>query len=165
MNPFQKHDVSDFPDTYVPLTLARRHHSVISAHGDNLAGLAPDDAKSGMKIVRGDGSQKGSPPPYSDESTLEALRAEIDADVAASGHDTAYDRKAKVINKAIMVRTLPSFDFQSKRFRRSQRLSPVHHLGYWNGCLSVGAFFLVWLRLAVSLLEAKISYLMQFHEL
>ncbi|KAJ5232904.1 hypothetical protein N7468_005860 [Penicillium chermesinum] len=33
--------------------------------------------------------------------TLEALRAEIEADLASSGHDTAYDRKAKVINRAV----------------------------------------------------------------
>ncbi|KAJ5672737.1 hypothetical protein N7507_001864 [Penicillium longicatenatum] len=33
--------------------------------------------------------------------TLEVLRAEILAETAASGHNTAYDRKAKVINRAI----------------------------------------------------------------
>ena len=38
-----------------------------------------------------------------DELTIEALRAEVESDLAASGHDTAYDRKAKLINKAIMV--------------------------------------------------------------
>ncbi|KAJ5112254.1 hypothetical protein N7532_000299 [Penicillium argentinense] len=33
--------------------------------------------------------------------TLEALREEVDSSIAASGHDTIYDRKAKVINRAI----------------------------------------------------------------
>lgn len=33
--------------------------------------------------------------------TLESLRAEIEDDLAAGGHDSAYDKKSKVINKAI----------------------------------------------------------------
>ncbi len=33
--------------------------------------------------------------------TLEELREEVDLDVATSGHDSSYDRKSKVINKAI----------------------------------------------------------------
>ncbi|KAJ6120418.1 hypothetical protein N7523_004698 [Penicillium sp. IBT 18751x] len=33
--------------------------------------------------------------------TLEALRAEVEEGIAATGHDSAYDRKAKVINRAI----------------------------------------------------------------
>ncbi|KAL4963958.1 MFS transporter [Aspergillus stella-maris] len=39
--------------------------------------------------------------PASTELTLESLRAEVEAGVVASGHDTVYDRKAKVINRAI----------------------------------------------------------------
>ncbi|KAL3488160.1 major facilitator superfamily domain-containing protein [Aspergillus germanicus] len=33
--------------------------------------------------------------------TLESLRAEIEAGVVVSGHDSVYDRKAKIINRAI----------------------------------------------------------------
>ena len=102
MNPFQKHDVSDFPDTYVPLGQAQRHHSVVSAHGDKLAGLPHGGVADDSKIKRGDSIKSGDASGLVDELTLEALRAEIDADVEAAGHDTAYDRKAKVINKAIM---------------------------------------------------------------
>lgn len=51
-----------------------------------------------------------SPPPAYPEATapdgqprltLESLRAEIEDDLAAAGHDSAYDKKSKVINKAI----------------------------------------------------------------
>ena len=116
MNPFKKHDVSDFPDTYVPLSRAQRHHSVVSAHGGNLAGLAPGSV-SDEKTLKGDDSPKGSTPGGVDERTLEALRAEIDGDVAASGHDSAYDRKSKVINKAIMVCTRRTSILLVRHFR------------------------------------------------
>jgi len=84
MNPFARHDVSDFPGVYVPLSQAQRHPSVEAAHDE-------------IKINRSD-SDSGTWIGF----TIEMLRAEIDADIAASGHDTAYDRKANVINKAIM---------------------------------------------------------------
>ncbi|RDW93482.1 MFS transporter [Aspergillus mulundensis] len=35
------------------------------------------------------------------ELTIESLRAEIESGVVVSGHDSAYDRKAKIINRAI----------------------------------------------------------------
>lgn len=94
MNPFHKHDVSEFPDTFVPLAHAERHPSIVAAHKDmdkkNLPSTSPiSDA--------GDSSDNE----YS-AYTIEGLIAEIDLDIAASGHDTAYDRKSKVINKAIM---------------------------------------------------------------
>lgn len=93
LNPFQKHDVADFPDTYVPLHQAQRHASVVEAQGDKLAGLRGDESP---KI-----DEKGDRDGRVDELTLDALRAEIEADASSGGHDTAYDRKSKVINKAI----------------------------------------------------------------
>lgn len=94
LNPFQKHDVADFPNTYVPLQHAQRHASVVAAQGDKLAGLRGDESP------KADGV-KGEETARPDELTLDALRSEIDADESSGGHDTAYDRKAKVINKAI----------------------------------------------------------------
>lgn len=101
MNPFHKHDVSEFPDTFVALANAQRHPSIVAAHKDmdkkNLPSASPiKDA--------GDASDTE----YS-AYTIEGLIAEIDQgmpsitgccgfliilkiDVAASGHDTAYDR-------------------------------------------------------------------------
>ncbi|KAK3168405.1 hypothetical protein OEA41_004852 [Lepraria neglecta] len=93
MNPFQKHDVSDFPDTYVPLAHAERHPSVVAAHKN--VDIDKDDAPSGSP------ARAASDNEYS-AHTIEGLIAEIDLDIAASGYDTSYDRKSKVINKAIM---------------------------------------------------------------
>ena len=44
--------------------------------------------------------------------TLEELREEIDLDVAASGHDSSYDRKSKVINKAIQDIGMGSYQWR-----------------------------------------------------
>ena len=93
LNPFAKHDVSDFPNTYVPLSQAQRHGSV--AHAEALEKLRV----SGEDSPRLD--EKKGARPGGDDLTLEALRAEVEADLATGGHDTAYDRKAKVINRAI----------------------------------------------------------------
>ncbi|KAL2054225.1 hypothetical protein ABVK25_005366 [Lepraria finkii] len=93
VNPFQKHDVSDFPDTYVPLAHAERHPSVVAAHKN--VDIVKDEAPFGSP------TRAASDNKYS-AHTIEGLIAEIDLDIAASGHDTSYDRKSKVINKAIM---------------------------------------------------------------
>ena len=95
LNPFQKHDVSDFPDTYVPLQHAERHASVADIHGDSMAGV-----KGGRSDSLKDDKSGGNGHAV-DDLTLDALRAEVEKDLSAGGHDSAYDRKAKVINKAI----------------------------------------------------------------
>lgn len=83
-NPFKTHDVSEFPDVVIPLAQAQRHNSITS------------------KEKQDDSSRASSDGPVSSSAlTVEALRAEVDSDVAAGGHDTAYDRKSKVINKAL----------------------------------------------------------------
>ncbi|KAL2039244.1 hypothetical protein N7G274_007912 [Stereocaulon virgatum] len=95
MNPFQKHDISDFPDTYVPLAQAERHPSVVAAH------KSIDIDKDKDYGLSSSPTRAASDNDYSTH-TIEGLIAEVDLDIAASGHDTAYDRKSKVINKAIM---------------------------------------------------------------
>lgn len=88
VNPFKKNDKDAFPGVLIPLSDASRSPS----SGDE-------------KKAEGNLEEKGAAPPASDgESTsltLEALRTEVESDVAASGHDSAYDRKSKVINRAI----------------------------------------------------------------
>jgi MFS family permease len=44
--------------------------------------------------------------------TLEDLRQEVELDVAASGHDSSYDRKSKVINKAIQDIGMGSYQWR-----------------------------------------------------
>ena len=68
MNPFQKHDVSDFPDVYVPLARATRNASVVATHDKRLRTSSDDpvDGKTDEAIVGGE------------HNTVEGLRAEID---------------------------------------------------------------------------------------
>ena len=66
LNPFKKHDVSEFPGVLIPLEQAHRPVS------------ASSDAEN--KKVSSDGA-----------SAIEKLRAEVEADLSAGGHDTAYD--------------------------------------------------------------------------
>ena len=93
MNPFHKHDVSDFTVVFKPLAQPDQNPFDAAEHDRKLdespgRGYANDRVKS-----PGDGGTS---------LTIEKLAIEVDSDVAASGHDTAYDRKSKVINRAIM---------------------------------------------------------------
>lgn len=84
MNPFQKHDVSDFPNVYVPLAQSTRNASVVADHDEKVGPFSEKKTLDDEAAVS----------PNNDYSayTVEGLRAEIDLDIAASGHDTAYDR-------------------------------------------------------------------------
>lgn len=65
MNPFQKHDISDFPDVYVPLSRATRKPSVVAGQ-NRMMGFASDtpvNDKAGEANVA---------------NTVEGLRQEID---------------------------------------------------------------------------------------
>ena len=70
MNPFQKHQVSDFPDVFVPLAHATRNASVVADHNEKLgiSRNAPVNDKDGEANVGGGYSA----------NTVEGLRAEID---------------------------------------------------------------------------------------
>ena len=74
-NPFKKHDVSEFPDVVIPLAQAQRHNSIISKEKPDDSSRTSSDGQSGSVL------------------TVEALMAEVDEDLAAGGHDTAYDRE------------------------------------------------------------------------
>ena len=107
--PGQKDSVDDYQGVLVPLSQASRHQSVIAeyqrrrsaegrADANDVATFGPGQTKvetgsNGEKtkteLGRGSGSESDSESPY----TLEGLRAEVHEDVAASGHDTAYDCK------------------------------------------------------------------------
>ena len=80
LNPFMKHDVSDFPDVYVPLEQSRRHPSIVAAHDEKLGtdSNAPPDYK----------AAEAGASPNNDYSayTIEGLRAEIDLGMLARGH-------------------------------------------------------------------------------
>lgn len=87
INPFKKHDVSEFPGVLVPLDESTHRASISSAvptendkakkSEDNQPTRPSSDAASGI-VNHG--------------MTKEALREEIIADVAAADQDTPYDR-------------------------------------------------------------------------
>ncbi|KAF2453449.1 major facilitator superfamily domain-containing protein [Lineolata rhizophorae] len=91
INPFHKHDVSEFPGVLVPMGQAPRHASVISKQES----FESDD-----------------PNRPAHKLTVESLKAEVEADLAASGVDSAYDRKSKVINKAIQDIGMGKYQWQ-----------------------------------------------------
>ena len=93
VNPFKKHDVSEFEGVYVPLANAPRHPSVVAAHEAKFGSVSgkPVDHVGHLGHDNGIETAEISINPYN-AYTVEGLRAEIDSDIAASGHDTAYDR-------------------------------------------------------------------------
>ncbi|KAI9840576.1 MAG: hypothetical protein M1837_001515 [Sclerophora amabilis] len=100
MNPFKKYDASDFPGVLIPLSEAHRYHFQTAAE-------KKDDKEHDKADPTGSPSRSGYSP-----YTIEGIRAEILEDVAASGHDLAYDRKSKVINKAIQDIGMGPYNWQ-----------------------------------------------------
>ncbi|KAJ5773492.1 Major facilitator superfamily domain general substrate transporter [Penicillium paradoxum] len=87
-NPF-KTDNQNFPSVVIPLADAPAHSPDLSEK-DNKGFNSASSSENGVAS-----------PNDSTTLTLEALRAEVEADIATSSHDSAYDRKAKVINRAL----------------------------------------------------------------
>jgi hypothetical protein len=93
VNPFKKHDVSEFPDVLRPLDTAPHRASVSAEPRPSIAPTEktekddkPDDA-----LRRPDSNASSGIVNHG--MTVEALKAEIIADVAASDTDTPYDRE------------------------------------------------------------------------
>jgi hypothetical protein len=93
VNPFKSHHVDDFPGVHVPLD-DTTHRGSISTH--QRASLASSE-----KATKDDEPADALRRPDSNASsgvvnhgmTVAALKAEIEADVAASDSDTPYDRE------------------------------------------------------------------------
>ncbi|KAL1974364.1 hypothetical protein VTN31DRAFT_4568 [Thermomyces dupontii] len=97
LNPFKRHDREEFLGVVVPLA-----PSSPPENRQSPSRVEESPEKDDKKLDRVASEENGvsSNPEYSHQ-TLEAIRAEVDNEIAASGHDTVYDRKAKVINLAI----------------------------------------------------------------
>ncbi|EAU32826.1 conserved hypothetical protein [Aspergillus terreus NIH2624] len=94
-------DRRQFPEVVVPLANAPAPEKPIPEPYAEKKAISDDDSSSSLD--RASSQEQGTvavPTTYT-TLTLEALRAQVESDVAASGHDSVYDRKAKVINKAI----------------------------------------------------------------
>ncbi|KAL4906543.1 hypothetical protein BDW74DRAFT_167187 [Aspergillus multicolor] len=103
INPFSKNDKPDFPGVVVPLSSAPTHSK---RNSDPEKKVGPDDNDAGSldrssSAENGVGSIRNHQQSQDDHLTLDILRAEVENDLVASGQDSAYDRKAKVINRAI----------------------------------------------------------------
>lgn len=101
LNPFKKHDVSEFPGVLVPLHQAEHRNSIVSQRGLSLTS-PPSQADQDEKNSRKDSDSRSGDVSLSagvtngvtTGLTVELLRAEIEADLAASDSKTAYDRKS-----------------------------------------------------------------------
>jgi MFS family permease len=104
--PFKNYDIESFPNVHVPLSEAPpRHHSVVAMNEKRRGSKA-------ASVSSGDPHKKVEAGETNGGFTLEELREEIELDVAASGHDSAYDRKSKVINKAIQDIGMGSYQWR-----------------------------------------------------
>lgn len=106
MNPFAKHDVSDFPDVYVPLADAHRYASVVAQHEEK----SEKSEKSSSPDGPG-GEADGRPSLNYSAYTIEGLRAEIETDLAVSGHDAVYDRMSS--DTFLVLCELPSIGWST----------------------------------------------------
>lgn len=88
-NPFKK-DRQNFPGIVIPLADAPAHHGSGGSDVDEKKGSVDDKS-----LDRASSSENGAASSSQSETshlTIEALRAEVEADVATAGHDSAYDR-------------------------------------------------------------------------
>jgi hypothetical protein len=95
LNPFKKHDVSEFEGVLVPLDKDPNSNFVASQHNGSIK--TDHDEKSVHPDSDGrSGSGDGAPSIRAGTSvglTLGQLRASVDEDMAAGDQQTAYDRK------------------------------------------------------------------------
>lgn len=106
LRPFKNYDVESFPNVHVPLSEAPpRHPSVVAMNQKRRASTAGS-------VGSADAEKRADLTGPTSGFTLEELREEVDLDVAASGHDSSYDRKSKVINKAIQDIGMGSYQWR-----------------------------------------------------
>ncbi|KAL4923636.1 MFS transporter [Aspergillus undulatus] len=91
-----------YPELVVPLPRDTTPITTEADRPDKEKELPKNDLASDSSPDRASLQEKGvAHAPSGTQLTLEALRVEVEEGVIASGHDTVYDRKAKVINRAI----------------------------------------------------------------
>lgn len=121
--PFKRYDLEHFDSVYVPLEQAGRQSNVFvnkrQASSNTL--VSDSDVENGSTKRTEEPKTKtslDSAGNTSDEDStaisraLRSLRAEVEAEIAASGHDSAYDRKSTVVNKAIQEIGMGSYQWQ-----------------------------------------------------
>ena len=103
--PFKKYHLEDFDSVVIPLGQAQRAASVVAENQRRAsARTLVEEEREAEKASEKAGLDFSGRDSGSDHAvtTIETLRAEIDADISASGHNSTYDRKSKVVNKALI---------------------------------------------------------------
>ncbi|KAI5377699.1 hypothetical protein J4E82_003442 [Alternaria postmessia] len=111
VNPFKAHHVDEFPGVHVPLDDSTHRASVASTHPRASLGnseKAKEDEPNDLRRPESNASSGV----VNHGMTVAALKAEIEADVAASDQDTPYDRKSKVINRALQDMGMGRYQWQ-----------------------------------------------------
>lgn len=103
-NPFKK-DRQNFPGIVIPLANAPAHYGSGGSDLDEKKGSV-DDKSLDRASSSENGAASGSQPETS-HLTIEALRAEVEADAASAGHDSAYDRMCLLSRFSPVVRNSP----------------------------------------------------------
>lgn len=106
LSPFKKYDAESFPNVLIPLSEAPVRHETTLGTKDRGRESMVDS------VTSVDPDKKAHHTGSGNNFTLEDLREEIDLDVAASGHDSSYDRKSKVINRAIQDIGMGSYQWR-----------------------------------------------------
>lgn len=89
LTPFSGQDKKEFLGVVIPLSEAGRFSHLNPHLASEDEGAAKDDKK--LNRVGSEENGAASNPEYSHQ-TIDAIRAEVENEVSASGYDTAYDR-------------------------------------------------------------------------
>lgn len=91
-NPFKRNGHHNFPGVVIPLASAPPRSSQSPSPSPVENKLGPDEKADDRSLDQASCEKGIGPVPEYTHLTLEALRAEVETDLAASGHDSAYDR-------------------------------------------------------------------------
>lgn len=122
LSPFGRYKLEDFDSEYISLDQAidqsivfvekNRQESANTFVKDNSTAesgqVKAADAKVSLDSAGNTTDYGGVAGPLA----LQPLRAEVEADIPASGHDTAYARKSTTVNKAVQDIEMGSYQWQ-----------------------------------------------------
>jgi hypothetical protein len=100
--PFRKETVENYQGVQVPLSRAKRHETVaaeyarrysLEGRASSPSGSKKDEDAQTDKVIDEDTGAPTRPRVWDGVYTVETLREEVNADVAASGQDSSYDRE------------------------------------------------------------------------
>jgi hypothetical protein len=98
LNPFKKHDVSEFEGVLVPLAQEPHSNSAASQRNGSSTTATGEKAETDEKSTHKDSDDRSGAPSIRTGTsvglTLGQLRASVDEDMAAGDTQSAYDRKS-----------------------------------------------------------------------